>query len=76
MFSQMDPKKWQGHATSHPWLGEKKSYIQHPICPRCERIALRDVGWSTNRMCRCPACGWSGQASVLMKEYVNQGLYR
>lgn len=76
LFSQMDPKRWQQHATSHPWIGGKKPYTEHPVCPRCERIALRDIGWTENRKARCPACGWSGRATHLMKEYVQQGLYR
>jgi predicted RNA-binding Zn-ribbon protein involved in translation (DUF1610 family) len=76
LFKDMSLDKFKQHATSHPWIGTKQSYVQHPVCPRCEKIALRDKGWAANRMCRCPACGWSGQSQLLLKEYINNKSYR
>lgn len=68
---------WQQHARSHPWIGEdKRSYNEHPICPKCEKIALRHIGWTENRTARCPACGWTGRAPVLLREYTRDKLWR
>lgn len=72
----MSLEKFKAHATSHPWIGKDPAYNDHPICPRCEKIALRDKGWHTNRVVRCPACGYHGVSTVRLKAYVNQGLYR
>lgn len=69
--------EWQRHAKSHPWIGnEQRSHNEHPICPNCEKIALRHKGWTKNRIARCPSCGWTGVATVLMKEYKQQQLWR
>lgn len=69
-------QEWQRHATSHPWIGNDQSYNEHPVCPRCEKVALRHKGWTTNRIARCPACGWTGRAPTLMREYKQQKLWR
>lgn len=70
-------KEWTQHAKSHPWIGEEnKSYSEHPVCPRCEKIALRHTGWATNRIARCPACGWTGRAPTLVREYKRDKLWR
>lgn len=71
--------QYKRHASSHPWIGNRggaKAHIEHPVCPRCEKIALRDKGWQSNRMARCPACGWSGRATTLLNEYIQDELYR
>lgn len=71
--------QYKRHAGSHPWIGRAggaNKHIQHPVCPRCEKIALRDKGWNTNRMARCPACGWSGRATKLLNEYLDDKMYR
>ena len=69
-------EKFKQHATSHTWIGNAPQYNDHPICPSCEKIALRDKGWSTNRIARCPACGYHGVSNMRLQAYVNQGLYR
>lgn len=74
--NRIDVADWQKHAKSHPWIGTEKAYTEHPVCPRCEKIALRHKGWTANRIARCPACGWTGQATTLMKEYAQQKLWR
>lgn len=79
LTNRISVKEWTAHAHSHPWIGEiggPKRTIQHPVCPRCEKVALRDRGWAANRMARCPSCGWSGRATTLLNEYVEGGMYR
>jgi len=73
-------------AVNHPWLldeGIPQEAIQramemkdNPVCPKCERIALRDIGWSTERRARCPHCGWNGKADTLFETYIKQGMWR
>lgn len=71
------PEKFKQHAFSHSWLDQPEMfYKDHPVCPRCESIALRDNGWATERMARCPKCGWSGKALTLFETYTKEQLYR
>ena len=74
--NRIDVEAWQKHAKSHPWIGNEKAYTEHPVCPKCEKIALRHTGWTKNRIARCPACGWTGVATTLMKEYQQKKLWR
>ena len=79
LANRISVNEWKAYAHSHPWIGEiggPRRTIEHPICPRCERVALRDKGWTQNRKARCPSCGWSGRATILLNEYVEQQLYR
>lgn len=71
--------QFKQHAASHPMIGRHggaNSHVQHPVCPACEKIALRDKGWSQNRKARCPACGWTGRATKLLNEYIEDQMYR
>ena len=71
--------EWKRHSHSHPWIGQiggEKRTIEHPVCPQCEKIALRHHGWTQNRIARCPACGWTGRATVMLNEYVENKMYR
>lgn len=82
LTTRISVQEWQRHAAAHPWIGEKKTseYIEHPVCPHCERIALRGNGtkgsWGKDRIATCPSCGWRGHAPTIMREYVEDGLYR
>ena len=79
LTNRISVAEWKRHAHSHPWIGQiggERRTIQHPICPRCEKVALRDKGWERNRIARCPSCHWSGRAEVLLNEYVENQLYR
>lgn len=31
-----------------------------PVCPRCERPAFRDKGYTQNGTVSCPHCGYTG----------------
>lgn len=46
-----------------------------PVCPKCERLAFRDVGWKENRIATCSNCGWHGK-TVTYDEYITKKLYR
>lgn len=75
--SRITVNDFKRHATSHPWIGGSgDKHVEHPVCEKCEKIALRDKGWASNRMARCPSCGWSGRATTLLKEYIQEELYR
>lgn len=78
LANRIGVNEWQKHARSHPWIGEMdpRRTIEHPICPRCERIALRHIGWTKDRIARCPSCNWTGRAEVVLNEYVERKLYR
>jgi len=76
-------EEFKRHATAHPWIGMnggEQRHIEHPICPRCERIALRGTGakgsWTKDRIARCPACGTQFKATMVLNEYLREELYR
>lgn len=48
----------------------------NPVCPRCERVALRDEGWSEKKIGRCPQCGYRGVMRVTLAEYLEKKLYK
>ncbi len=48
----------------------------NPVCTRCERVALRDEGWSEDRIGHCPACGHRGVMEVTLHEYAEKMMYR
>lgn len=79
LINRIGVEEFKRHAGSHPFIGMNggmNRHIEHPICPRCEKIALRDNGWSKDRTCRCPSCGWKGRATVRLNEYIKEGMYR
>lgn len=68
---------------AHPMIGgvdRSREYIEHPVCPRCEKIALRGNGrkgsWTQDRIATCPACHYQGPTTMVMKEYIQEELYR
>jgi hypothetical protein len=56
--------------------GGRRALLNLPICPRCERIGLRDKGWLERRIMRCPFCDYSGPAQCSLLEYVRSQLYK
>lgn len=48
----------------------------NPMCPRCERVALRAEGYSEGKTAHCPACGYHGRAEVTLKEYAENEMWR
>ena len=48
----------------------------NPVCPRCERVALRDIGYSKGKIATCPHCGYKGVMNTTLKEYAEGELYR
>lgn len=81
-MEELSPQDVLRHATDHPWLLDgvqpkdiPKTYRDHPICPSCERIALRDKGWREERWAQCPHCHRRFKAEVTLQEYIEQKLY-
>lgn len=48
----------------------------NPVCPRCERVALRDTGYTENRTAQCPHCGYRGSMPVTLREYAEKMMYK
>lgn len=48
----------------------------NPVCPRCERVAMRDIGYAKNNVGRCPYCGFHGVMKTTLREYAEKGLYK
>lgn len=61
-------------------VGKIPEYVEHPVCPRCERLALRGNGkkgsWGHQRIATCPSCGYQGPTTLVMKEYIKEELFR
>lgn len=80
LTNRIGVQEYQRHATSHAWIGSMREHIEHPVCPRCEKIALRGNGakgsWNVDRIATCPSCGWRGKATTLLNEYIDEQLYR
>lgn len=53
-----------------------EKFADNPICPKCEKIAYRDIGWTKNRTATCPHCGYKGKMSVTVRDYIRKRLYR
>lgn len=51
------------------------AFKNRAVCPRCEKWAYRDVGWTRGRVARCPACGWRGR-TVTVDEFIAGRMYR
>ena len=80
MTNRIGVNEWKRHATSLPVIGNLPSVIEHPVCPRCEKIMLRGNGlkgsWTRDRIANCPSCGYSGRAATVFREYIEQEMYR
>lgn len=48
----------------------------NPVCPRCERVAMRDIGYAEKRIARCPHCGHHGVMRVTLREYADRMMYK
>ena len=48
----------------------------NPVCPRCERVALRDKGYTENKIARCPHCGYHGRMDTTLAEYLGKEMYK
>jgi Zn ribbon nucleic-acid-binding protein len=47
-----------------------------PVCPRCEKLGLRDQGWRVNRIMSCPDCGYHGPTTKTYGEFLEEALYK
>lgn len=73
-------QKFFKHMIKDPLIHQCKNVMnrvmQLPICPKCERVALRDTrkGDPERRFITCPVCGYHGRfthtAKVHMQEHV------
>lgn len=67
------------HATSDQMIamyladtpGRKRVNIL-PVCPRCEKLGLRDKGWNEKAIMTCPHCGYSGPTDIIYSEYAKE----
>lgn len=62
-----------GHNMNHIQIMNK--YKNQPICPRCQRPAYRDKGWTVNKAAGCPKCGWRG-STITLDMFMTQKYYR
>lgn len=83
LTNRISLEDWKRHATSHPMIGgvqKADQMIEHPICPHCEKIMLRGNGqkgsWGKHRIATCPSCGYQGPTTLVLKEYIEEELYR
>jgi hypothetical protein len=71
--------KYFNHGFSNPMLqqyaNEGANVLVLPICPKCERIGLRDKGWALHKTMACPHCGYNGRATHQLKAYLDEELY-
>jgi hypothetical protein len=79
-----------GHARQNnlvQFYSQYTNVIHLPVCPKCERIAMRDLRAGEKRHeeyepgdvrrtpVTCPHCGYHGFTTVSTKMYVEQKLY-
>ena len=48
----------------------------NPVCPRCEHVALRDIGYTKNKTATCTHCGYHGRMEYTLEEYAKRKMYR
>lgn len=72
------PPNVYGRIKKHEYLKgiDIEKLGDNPICPRCERVALRDVGYTKGKIATCPHCGFKGVMNVTLREYAEKHLYR
>jgi ribosomal protein L37E len=83
-FKKTDSGLYLRHAEQNKWLGKSKmtegqllkEYGDNPICPRCERPAFRDKGWKEKKQMQCNHCGYSGTATMTVREYMQNQMYK
>jgi hypothetical protein len=75
-------KKHFKHATSDgmvsAYLGDRpgmKRVNSLPMCPKCERIGLRDKGWLEKMSMTCPHCGYRGPTDMVYSEYKKENKF-
>ncbi|MCK9444970.1 MAG: hypothetical protein M0Q14_10650 [Tissierellaceae bacterium] len=79
MREQKTLDKYLEHARQSQMIAinkTRKEMLELPVCPRCERIGLRDKGWKAYKIMACPYCNYEGPTSVILKGYLKDKLYR
>lgn len=85
-----DVNKYLKHAMQNKLVKFYQQYtnvIKLPVCPKCERIAMRDaksyevraeyeMGDVRRTSVTCPHCGFHGYTSKTTDMYVKEGLYK
>jgi ribosomal protein L37AE/L43A len=74
-------EKFMVHSTESPLIRlyarmDRERLLSLPICPKCERLGLRDKGWIAQKIMTCPHCGYHGKATHQMSAYLNEGCYK
>lgn len=72
------PRAVARHMRRHAYLQsiDIEKLRDNPVCPRCERAALRDKGWADAKIGHCPYCGHRGPMPMTVKEYAEKQMYR
>lgn len=79
--TKTDVNKYLNHAMSDPLVkfymsnSGSKQLLSLPICPKCERLGLRDKGWALYQNMTCPYCGFRGHATHQLSAYLDEGQY-
>lgn len=74
-------EKFMAHSTESPLIRlyarmDRERLLSLPICPKCERLGLRDKGWVAQKIMTCPHCGYHGKATHQMSAYLSEGCYK
>lgn len=74
--------KFLEHATSDSMIkfyganAGESLFLSLPICPKCERLGLRDKGWATQSIMKCPYCGYHGTTRYQLSSYMKDEGYK
>lgn len=53
-----------------------REVLEHPVCNKCEKVALRTHGWRDTKNYVCPNCGDKGRATAVLRGYLKEKGYR
>ncbi len=71
------PQRVYKRIKTHEYLNkiDINKLADNPVCPRCEKVALRDIGYKEMKIATCPHCGYHGKMTVTLREYAKKMLY-
>lgn len=67
-------RKYYEHAfsTSLHKVCSNNDMMDNPVCPRCEAVAFKDKGWTTERIGTCARCGFHGKMPTVLQMYLRE----
>lgn len=72
-------EKYLNHARQSQMIAmnkTKREMLDLPVCPRCERVGLRDKGWRSHMRMVCPYCNYEGPTTKILRGYLKDRLYK